>query len=335
MPLLSLIVPHHNHQRSLPRLLDSILAQSFKDLEVVLVDDRSDEPCGPLVEAYAGKGLNIRLLEHGERVYTLRARLAGIRAAQGDVIGFADADDLLWGTESVEKNVALFLEEKPDILHFRTARVDADGNFQAWFLPMDPPARLLEGGAFFHAYVTSPYFQQLSPVWNKYFSRNLALTVRADLTNSRVLRYAEDTCICLTASFHAGKYVGSPHPGYGYRYDFSDEPQKYAQGHERAVYAWHMLRELPPLFARRGCPEADVRALKNVLTEFLCVRVGHASMAAVESDGAFISDATVEKLLRHTDARTFIKVLLLGNSVNAHKILGCLRTLLPKADRHE
>ncbi|MCB6543605.1 glycosyltransferase [Desulfovibrio desulfuricans] len=59
MPELSLIVPHHNHLQCLPHLLDSVLAQDFKDIEVVLVDDCSDEPCLPLVEAYRTKGLNI------------------------------------------------------------------------------------------------------------------------------------------------------------------------------------------------------------------------------------------------------------------------------------
>ena len=139
MPELSLIVPHHNHLQCLPHLLDSVLAQDFKDIEVVLVDDCSDEPCLPLVEAYRTKGLNITLLPHTAPIYTMRARLEGMRAAKGNIIGFADADDLIWGTESLGKNVALFQREQPDILHFRTARINADGSFAAWFLSMDPP----------------------------------------------------------------------------------------------------------------------------------------------------------------------------------------------------
>jgi hypothetical protein len=88
---------------TLPRLLDSILVQSFKDLEVLLVDDCSDEPCGPVVQTYRGKGLEIVLLEHGERIYTMQARLTGIAAARGKIIGFADADDILWGKEELKK----------------------------------------------------------------------------------------------------------------------------------------------------------------------------------------------------------------------------------------
>ena len=71
-------------------------------------------------------------------------------------------------------------------------------------------------------------------------------------------------------------------------------------------------------------------ALQATLAEHLCVKVGHASMAAVARDGLFVSDATVDALLQHTDARTFIKVLILGSCINAQKILGVLDTVLPK-----
>lgn len=333
MPELSLIVPHHNHLHCLPHLLDSILAQDFKDIEVVLVDDCSDEPCQPVVEAYQAKGLAITLLPHAAPVYTMRARLEGMRAATGNIIGFADADDLIWGTENLGKNVALFQREQPDILHFRTARTNADGSFAAWFQAMDPPVEQLAGVDIFQTYVTSPIFQQQSTVWNKFFSRRVAHKVCDALESSSVRRFVEDACICLTATFHAQKYVGSPHAAYGYAYDFSNERMKYAEGPERATYVWYMLQELPAYFKKHGCPQPLLDALTNVLTDHLSVKVGHASTAAVNKDGAIISDDTIDAMLRHTDARTFIKVLLLGNRHNAAKILGCLQTLQPKPDR--
>ena len=127
--------------------------------------------------------------------------------------------------------------------------------------------------------------------------------------------------ICLTTAFHAQKYIGSPHAAYGYAYDFSSERMKCAEGPERATYVWHMLQELPAYFEQQGCPPPTLAALRNVLTEHLSVKVGHASTAAVNRDGAIISDATIDAMLEHTDARTFIKVLLLGNRHNAAKIV--------------
>ena len=190
-PLLSLIVPNHNHTWRLPRLFDSILAQTFKNLEVILVDDCSDEPCGPLVEAYKNKGLSISLLEYKQRIYTLQARLAGIRAAKADIIGFADADDSLWGTEVLERHIALFQEHKTDILHFRVVFTDREGNFTATAPLSDPFAPLLRGHAILSAYLDA-HVLGASSLWNKLYSRPLCLEIAETAQRTRVLRYVED-----------------------------------------------------------------------------------------------------------------------------------------------
>jgi glycosyltransferase involved in cell wall biosynthesis len=318
VPLLSLIVPHYNHQPSLPRLLDSILAQSFRNLEVILVDDHSDASLRPIVEAYEGRGLDIVLLEHGERIYTLRARLEGMAAAAGEIIGFADADDLLWGTEALEKNVELFLLEKPDILHFRSALVHADGSFRALNRKADSWASFLEGAEIFRAYVSSPNFFPVSSLWNKLFSRKLSLAVRSAIGPTRVLRYVEDYYLLLLFSFLAEKYLGSPHLGYGHYYE---DGKKYAQAHERAVYHYYTLLELLPWLRERGCPEEDLSLCGKALLERLCVSAGQMSLAVLEAEGINIPDAAVERLLEHGDAFTLIRTLLLGNALNARKIL--------------
>jgi glycosyltransferase involved in cell wall biosynthesis len=325
-PLLSIIVPHHNHLRCLPRLLDIILAQSFRDLEVILADDRSDEPCGPIVETYRRKGLDIVLLEHGERIYTMRARLEGIRAARGEIIGFADADDVLWGTDALEKNVEIFLREKPDILHFPSVLIRADGGFCADNAKAGPWASFLAGSDIFRAYVSSPHFFSVSSLWNKLFARKLSLAVHAAVTQTRVLRYVEDYYLLLLFCFKAGTYLGSPHTGYGHYYE---EEKKYASAHERAVYLYYTMRELLPWFRARGCPEQDVSRFEEALLEQLCVSAGHMSLAvwrSKETDRTDIPDATVECLLEHTDAFALIKTLLLGNARNAEKVLSGLRS---------
>lgn len=209
-----------------------------------------------------------------------------------------------------------------------------DGVLPHGFLPWIPPVEHLTGQDIFQTYVTSPNFQQQSTVWNKFLSRSVALKACDALERSSVRRFVEDACICLTTAFHAQKYVGSPHAAYGYAYDFSNERMKFAEGPERATYVWLCCRNCPPTLAQHGCPAIHSQdALSNVLTEHLSVKVGHASTAAVNKDGMIISDATLDAMLRHTDARTFIKVLLLGNRHNAAKILGCLQTLQPKPNK--
>ena len=89
---ISLIVPNRNHAHKLPRLLDSVLAQQGARVEVVIVDDDSDEPYGELLDGYRSQGLRINFVQGEKRLYTKNARLAGIRAAQAPIVAFADAD---------------------------------------------------------------------------------------------------------------------------------------------------------------------------------------------------------------------------------------------------
>ena len=67
---LSLIVPNRNHAHNLPRLLDSVLAQQGVSVEVVIVDDYSDEPYGELLDGYRSQGLRVNLVQSEKRLYT-------------------------------------------------------------------------------------------------------------------------------------------------------------------------------------------------------------------------------------------------------------------------
>jgi glycosyltransferase involved in cell wall biosynthesis len=117
-PLVSLIIPHHNHNELLPRLLDSILAQTLHDLEVIVVDDHSERSCADIISDYAVKGLSIQLIRNEIRQYTKNCRIIGVEASRGQVICFADADDVLLGTEVLEYHARLLLREDADIVGF-------------------------------------------------------------------------------------------------------------------------------------------------------------------------------------------------------------------------
>ena len=92
MPRVSIVVPAYNAARTLPETLSSLLAQTFRDLEVVVVDDGSNDSTAAIATSF----------QHDPRVRLVRqrnrglagARNSGITAATGDLIGFCDADDL-------------------------------------------------------------------------------------------------------------------------------------------------------------------------------------------------------------------------------------------------
>ena len=89
---ISVIVPVYNVAAELPRCLDSILAQTYPDIEIVTVDDGSPDNSGLILDQYAEKYPNVRVI-HKENGGVTSARLRGIQEASGEWIGFVDGDD--------------------------------------------------------------------------------------------------------------------------------------------------------------------------------------------------------------------------------------------------
>ena len=92
MPAVSIIVPIYKVEDYLPRCVDSILAQSFPDFELILVDDGSPDNCGAICDAYASKDSRIRVI-HQKNAKVSAARNAGMDIAQGEWIAMVDPDD--------------------------------------------------------------------------------------------------------------------------------------------------------------------------------------------------------------------------------------------------
>lgn len=92
MPKLSVIVPVYNTEKYLRECIDSILAQTFTDFELILVDDGSTDGSGAICDEYAAKDPRIQVI-HQQNGGVTRARKAGVRNASGVYFGFVDSDD--------------------------------------------------------------------------------------------------------------------------------------------------------------------------------------------------------------------------------------------------
>lgn len=89
---ISVIVPVYNVEKYLARCVDSILAQSYKNLEVILVNDGSRDASGAICDAYGAKDSRVRVI-HKENGGLSSARNAGLDCAKGEYVGFVDSDD--------------------------------------------------------------------------------------------------------------------------------------------------------------------------------------------------------------------------------------------------
>lgn len=90
--LISVIIPVYNAELYLRRCIDSVLQQTYKNLEIILVDDGSTDRSGEICDSYCKENKNIRVI-HKENGGTASARNSGLESARGDFIGFVDSDD--------------------------------------------------------------------------------------------------------------------------------------------------------------------------------------------------------------------------------------------------
>ncbi len=113
MPLISIIVPVYNVEKYLSRCLNSILAQTFTDFEIIAVDDGSPDNCGKILDEYAQKDERIKVI-HKENGGLSSARNAGLDVAQGEYVAFVDSDDYL-SDKFIEKLYNLIKKYNADI----------------------------------------------------------------------------------------------------------------------------------------------------------------------------------------------------------------------------
>lgn len=112
---ISVIVPAYNCEKYLRACLESILSQTYKKLEVILIDDGSTDTSGSICDEFISLDSRIRVIHQANKGVSA-ARNAGLKAAKGDLISFIDADDTL-DLDMYEFLVQLMEAYEADIAH--------------------------------------------------------------------------------------------------------------------------------------------------------------------------------------------------------------------------
>ena len=126
LPLISVIVPIYKVEKYLCKCVDSIINQTYKNLEIILVDDGSPDNCPRICDDYAKKDSRIKVI-HKKNGGLSDARNAGVKIATGEYISFIDSDDWV-ETQMIEKMFTCINKDKSDVVSSGVKWVKDDGS---------------------------------------------------------------------------------------------------------------------------------------------------------------------------------------------------------------
>ena len=203
---ISIVVPVYNDAEYLPTCLDSLINQTLKEIEILLVNDGSTDASLAIMNEYAARDSRIRVFSFPENRSAFTARNEGIRNASGEYIMFADGDDY-YELDACERVWELEQENPVDILNYN-ANVISVGEGKATQVDyiQKVPNGYLQGPEVFRALINVKITVLL---WNKCFRRELCLRVVRECGDLFIPK-SNDDLFMWVAAFLASSLRGYP-----------------------------------------------------------------------------------------------------------------------------
>lgn len=212
MPLISIIMPVYNVEDYLEVAINSVRKQSFKDWELILVDDSSTDKSLQICKCYAEKEQRIRLIHKEENEGLSKARNTGLKESDGKWVLFMDSDDRI-SANTIEELLGQTISNEIDLIVFGMIQEyeDLEGNIKRRRVLL-PEEGLFSGNEKIGNLLMALDFKGLFPyAWNKLYRREfLSLNnlqfesikmIEDFLFNSQVFLYA-DSVLCVGKSYY-------------------------------------------------------------------------------------------------------------------------------------
>lgn len=184
-PLLSIITPVYNVEAYLDRCVQSILSQSYRNIELILIDDGSTDGSTGLCDKWAAKDSRV-VVVHQTNAGVSAARNAGLKIARGDYLTFVDPDDFL-APDTYFLNMAyLQAHQEVDMLQYPYCNYISDDEALDYHRPA--PALLSGAEEIFKNWWSGSPLEYV--IWNKIYKRSLWENVRFNVGH-----ISEDTCL--------------------------------------------------------------------------------------------------------------------------------------------
>lgn len=208
----SIIVPIYNVEPYLKKCIDSILCQSYRNIQIILVDDGSTDASGCICDEYQSHDARVSVI-HKPNGGLVSARKAGLKEAEGDYVLNVDADDWI-EPGMVEKLLASAQESQADIVcsaHFldmgNSSKKIRNRLEQGVYETEDLRTKLLYNGTFYQINITAF-------IWSKLFKRSILEEVQFSVNEQ--ISFGEDVVVTFPAILHAHKVCIIDYAGYHY-----------------------------------------------------------------------------------------------------------------------
>ncbi|NBH84996.1 glycosyltransferase [bacterium C-53] len=258
--IISVIVPVYNVFAYLGTCLDSIISQTYRNLEIILVDDGSTDGSGELCDKYAEKDDRICVV-HKENGGLVSARKAGLARASGEFIGFVDSDDYI-GNQFYEHLLQDILQTHADISQMGYVVEYAREKQYFHCLPgvFDISKDRLDYLCNGLILMKKKNFQMSCNVWSKLYKSELIQKAYAQVTDSQ--QYGEDfisTCSCL---MECGMVSVISYAEYFYQ--FRENSISHTKPVDHMIQICHLYESVSDLFQNRN----EYKKVKSALDVF-------------------------------------------------------------------
>jgi len=215
-PLLSVVIPVYNTEEYLPKCIQSIISQTYSNLEIIVVDDCSPGNAREIVQEFMHQDRRIKYLKLNENKGSYHARIIGSELATGDFISFVDSDDYV-SIDYYRLLVEKAVQEDADIVEGRFVREDESGhrfihNFNNLLFDVLTGEEIRKSyfsqeGIFYHWHL----------IWNKVYKMDLWRQSVPYFKKQTKHLVMTDDLICSTILFcNAQKYCSIPYGTYYY-----------------------------------------------------------------------------------------------------------------------
>lgn len=143
----SVIVPVHNAEEFLEECLESILNQTYKNIEIICINDHSVDNSLEILEKYARKDVRVKVLSLIQNVHGVgAARNRGLEAVTGDFVAYCDSDDMM-AESMIEQMINRMLKDKSDVVYCANKSIYEDGKIKIRQFKRFSPKQLRTVGA--------------------------------------------------------------------------------------------------------------------------------------------------------------------------------------------